>query len=78
MVYPFVGLCTLYGRLTMDDDGCDRHKDLTIEPNSFYWVPEFRTRVTSEEASALVKQGIKVYAAAYVDPDVREEIYGAF
>ncbi len=37
-----------------------------------------RTRVTGEEAKVLVRNGVKVYLAAYVDPDVREEVYGAF
>jgi len=49
-----------------------------IEDGSFYWSPELRTRVTGEEARLLVRRGVKVYLGAYVDPDVREEIYGAF
>ncbi|MFP3309590.1 MAG: hypothetical protein RXO27_02170 [Acidilobus sp.] len=78
VVYPFVGLCTAWGKITMDDDSCEKHTELKLDPKSFYWVPELRTRVTGEEAQLLVKNGVKVYVAAYVDPDVREEIYGAF
>jgi len=78
VVYPFIGLCTLWGRLTADDDSCDRFRPIAIEDGSFYWSPELRTRVTGEEARLLVRRGVKVYLGAYVDPDVREEIYGAF
>lgn len=78
MLYPFVGLCVAWGRITAEDDGCDRFTPVTIENGSFYWVPEMRTRVTGEEARLLVKRGVRVYLAAYVDPDVREEVYGAF
>lgn len=78
MLYPFVGLCVAWGRITAEDDGCDRFTPVTIDNASFYWVPEMRTRVTGEEARLLVKRGVRVYLAAYVDPDVREEVYGAF
>ncbi|MGC9071745.1 MAG: hypothetical protein ACP5HK_03500 [Acidilobus sp.] len=78
VLYPFVGLCSLWGKLTTEDDGCERFRPLTIDDGSFYWVPEFRTRVTGEEAKTLVRRGVRVYVAAYVDPDVREEVYGAF
>ncbi len=78
MLYPFVGLCVVWGKITVEDDGCDRFRPVTLEDGSFYWVPEMRTRVTGEEARLLVKKGVRVYMAAYVDPDVREEVYGAF
>ncbi len=78
MVYPFVGLCTHWGKLTMDTDSCEHFTELVIDNRGIYWVPEMRSRVTGEEAAILVRRGVRVYLGAYLDPDVREETYGAF
>ena len=78
VVYPFVGFCVLWGKLTAVDDGCGGFRPVEVDSSGFYWVPELRSRVPGDEAAILVRRGVKVYLGAYVDPDVRDEIYGAF
>ncbi|PMP60895.1 MAG: hypothetical protein C0172_00450 [Caldisphaera sp.] len=78
VVYPFIGLCVKHGKLTGDDDSCDYFMEIQVNSQDFYWVPEIRSRVFGEEAKLLKREGFKIYLGAYVDPDVREEIYGGF
>jgi len=75
--YPIVGYCTLWGKLTTDDDGCDRWEPIKIEEGKFYWCLSCRRRVSWEEAKMYLKEGEILYESAYMDPDVREEIVGA-
>ncbi|AFZ70141.1 hypothetical protein Calag_0365 [Caldisphaera lagunensis DSM 15908] len=76
--YPFIGLCIKLGKLTVDDDTCSFFEEVNIKSNEFYWIPEMKTRVFGDEAKIFLKNGYRVFLGAYVDPDVREEIYGSF
>ena len=75
--YPVVGYCTLWGRITGEDDFCDKWEPLKIKEGRFYWCNSCRRRVSWEEALEYLKRGEALYESAYVDPDVREEIVGA-
>lgn len=78
--YQYIGLCRLHGTMTFDDYSCPSYTPLRPKENGrvFYWCATCKTRVTAEEAVEHIARGDKVYISAYVDPDVREEIYDAF
>ncbi|MEB2793148.1 MAG: hypothetical protein G5Z42_07730 [Caldisphaeraceae archaeon] len=78
VLYPYIGLCVKHGKITTEDDTCEYFTEIKVDKNTFYWIPEIRTRVYGEEANVFINKGYKVYVGAYVDPDVRDEIYGAF
>ncbi len=78
--YQYIGLCRLHNAMTFDDYSCPSYKPLRPGSNGqvFYWCATCKTRVTREEAIEHIARGDRVYTSAYVDPDVREEIYDAF
>ena len=75
--YPSLGLCSLHWRITGEEDVCGDWEPLRIERGRFYWCETCRLRVSWEEAEAHLRRGHRVYEAAYVEPDVREEIVAA-
>jgi len=76
--YPFIGLCTLHNRFTLDNDACEDWKPLKINEGRFYWCSTCKTRITGEEAKVLLAKGNRVHRGAYIDPDIREELYSVF
>jgi len=48
---------------------------MSVDADRFYWCASCRVRLTREEASTHWVQGHRVVRGAYVDPDVRDEIY---
>ncbi|MMZ67393.1 hypothetical protein D1872_299740 [compost metagenome] len=44
---------------------------------AFYWCETCRTRLIWEEVAGHLRRGHRVYEAAYVEPDVREEVVAA-
>lgn len=77
-LYPYVGLCTLHGRMTLDEDSCPRWEPVRIRGGTLYWCSTCRTRVTGEEAERLLRQGHRIHEGAYLEPDIREELYSVF
>lgn len=75
--YPTVGYCALHHKITTDDDYCDRWEPVRVEKGKFYWCETCRRRLSWEEALEHIRAGHRVYEAAYVEPDVREEIVAA-
>lgn len=73
--YPFIGYCTVWGQTTFEDYYCSRYSRITIANDRFYWCATCKVRITKEEALAHWSLGHRVVKGAYVDPDVREEIY---
>ena len=43
-----------------------------------YWCDTCKTRISREEAVDHLARGDAVYVGAYMDPDVREELYDSF
>ncbi len=76
--YPILGLCSVRGVLTFEDDWCEHYKPLSYGEDRFYWCVTCRMRLTAVEAREHASRGHKVYLSGYIDPDVREEIYDAF
>lgn len=77
--YPYIGYCTLHGKMTFDDYSCPSYKPLRINGSPrLYWCQTCKTRLTPEEAREHIARGDRVYLGAYIDPDVREEIYDSF
>lgn len=64
--------------MTFDDDVCDKHESLNPKSGSFYWCLDCRMRLEGEEAVEHLSRGHRVYRSAYLEPDIREEIYDAF
>lgn len=75
--FPFIGLCALWGRLTFEDDSCGEFRRLSLE-GELFWCATCKTRLSREEARRHAEMLHRVYLGAYIDPDVREEIYDAF
>ncbi len=76
--WPFVGYCVLHGKMTLDEDGCEDWEPIEFRDNEFYWCSTCKTRVTGEEARVLVRRGHRVHVGAYLEPDIREELYSVF
>lgn len=76
--YTYAGYCTLHGRVTVEDDSCSMYSPISLDGSSFYWCSSCKTRVSFEEAWAHASQGHRLYLGAFVERDVREEIYDAF
>ena len=76
--YSYIGFCEKHKRFTLDNDTCPFFKRIKIRDGEFYWCSTCRSRVTGEEARKLVVNGHKIHRGAYVDPDIREELYSVF
>lgn len=76
--YGVVGLCTRWGKMTHQDDYCQEWKPVDLRSQEYYWCYTCKMRVTREEAESHASRGHRVYKSAYVDPDVKEEIYEGF
>ena len=77
MIYGYLGYCTLHSRLTFEDETCSQYAPIRFD-SEYYWCITCRMRLTREEALEHASRGHRVYKSAYVDPDIREEIYDAF
>jgi len=77
VIYSYIGLCTLHSRMTLEDDSCKDYTPLKLD-SEYYWCVTCRMRLTREEAVEHASRGHRIYRSAYVDPDIREEIYDAF
>ncbi|BAF34794.1 hypothetical protein APE_1473a [Aeropyrum pernix K1] len=77
-LYPYVGYCRLHRTVTFDDYWCEDFREMRVEKGGFYWCLTCRTRLSWEEAAEHFKRGHRVYRSAYLEPDIREEIYDAF
>jgi len=73
--YPMVGYCTLLNTITFEDYYCEGYSKVDVEVDRFYWCSTCRVRLTREEARHHWSLGHRISRGAYVDPDVREEIY---
>lgn len=73
--YPFAGYCTVWGGITFEDYYCAKHVMMSVDVEWFYWCATCKVRLTREEALTHRALGHRVVRGAYVDPDVREEIY---
>ena len=76
--YPYIGFCTLWREITVEDHYCWKHERMRADEERYYWCTQCKTRLTREEAREHSLEGHRVYRGAYVDPDVIEEIYGVF
>ncbi|MCE4601233.1 MAG: hypothetical protein F7C38_06685 [Desulfurococcales archaeon] len=76
--YGFIGYCTRHARFTFEDDSCSEWRELKINDYEFYWCSTCKTRIIGVEARDLLRRGHRVHRGAYVDPDVREELYSVF
>ena len=76
--YIFIGYCGLHYRLTMEDYSCDSWEQIKIIDHEFYWCSTCKTRIMGIEAAIHLKEGHRVHKGAYIDPDVREELYSVF
>ncbi len=76
--YPYVGMCMFHRKITLEDDSCENWEPVEIREGEFYWCSTCKTRVTWEEARELVRKGHRIHLGAYLEPDIREEIYSVF
>ncbi len=76
--YPYVGLCTLRGVMTLDEDSCPHWTPLKIREGEFYWCSTCKTRITGSEVAEHLRRGHRVHRGAYIEPDIREELYSVF
>ncbi len=77
VMYGYIGYCKLHSKITFEDDSCSSYRPLQLD-SEYYWCLTCRMRLTREEAPLHISRGHRVYKSAYVDPDIREEIYDAF
>jgi hypothetical protein len=73
--YPFAGYCTVWGEVTFEDYYCSRHARMNVDADRFYWCATCKVRLTREDALTHWTLGHRIVRGAYVDPDVRDEIY---
>ncbi len=76
--YPYIGYCEKHNKMTFDTDSCDNFEPIKVKPGELYWCSTCKTRVTGEEAKVLVRFGHRIHRNAYVDPDIKEELYSVF
>ncbi len=76
--YSFIGYCERHNKYTLDIDTCSFFEPLKINENKLYWCSTCKTRITGYEALQHVKEGHRVHRGAYVDPDIKEELYSVF
>lgn len=78
-LYPYVGFCRIHSAVTFDDYSCPSFERLSVDNGAgFYWCLDCRTRLPGDEAARHLRMGHRVYRSAYLEPDIREEIYDAF
>lgn len=75
VAYPFIGYCTLWGTTVFEDYYCSSYSRVAVDTERFYWCSTCKIRLTFEEARQHWALGHRISRGAYVDPDVREEIY---
>ncbi|MDM7275302.1 MAG: hypothetical protein P3X22_004170 [Thermoprotei archaeon] len=73
--FPFVGYCTLWGITTFEDYYCSSYKLTSVDRERFYWCATCKIRLNREEAVSHWIMKHRVFRGAYVEPDIREEIY---
>ena len=78
VVYDWIGFCDKNGTTTFDDDTCPHYEPLDIREDEFYWCSTCKTRITGVEARRYVRLGYRVHRGAFVEPDIKEEIYSVF
>jgi hypothetical protein len=78
VVYEYIGFCDKLGKLTFDDDTCPYFEPLGVKDDEFYWCSTCKTRITGEEAREYLRKGHRIHRGAYVEPDIREELYSVF
>ena len=76
IMYPWVGLCTLKSRLTLDEYSCESWSPIDFRGGGreFYWCLTCRRTIHKSEVERHVRAGHRVYVWVYVEPDIREEI----
>jgi hypothetical protein len=78
VVYDYIGYCDKHNKLTFEDDTCLYFEPLEIKDEEFYWCSSCKTRITGEEAKEYLKKGHRIHRGAYVEPDIRDELYSVF
>ncbi len=73
--YPFVGYCIIWAKVTFEDYYCSRYEGMSVDVDRFYWCATCKIRLTMDEAVIHWVSGHRIVRGAYVDPDVRDEIY---
>ena len=76
--YDYLGYCEKHGRITLEDDTCPDWEPLEIREGEFYWCSTCKTRVAWDEARELLKKGHRLHRRAYVEPDIKDELYSVF
>ena len=78
VVFDYIGFCEKHKKLTLEDDTCPFYEPLEIREGELYWCSTCKTRVSWEEAREYVRKGYRLHRSAYVEPDIREELYSVF
>jgi len=78
VVYDYLGYCEKHRKITMNDDTCPYYEPLEIREGEFYWCSTCKTRVSWEEAVEYLRRGYLLHRGAYVEPDIKEELYSVF
>ena len=68
----------LMKKVTVDEDYCSGWKPLRIRDDEFYWCSTCRTRLIGVEARIHLARGHRVHVGAYLERDIREELYSVF
>ncbi|MEM4845686.1 MAG: hypothetical protein QXE41_05280 [Acidilobaceae archaeon] len=73
--YPFIGYCSIWLVTTFDDYYCLNYEPVSVSGDRFYWCSTCKLRLTRDDAIIHWNGNHRIFRAAYVDPDVREELY---
>lgn len=73
--YPFLGYCLVWREVTFEDQRCPSYTPVSVEIDRFYWCATCKARLSREEAISHWSEGHRLYRSAFIEPDVREEIY---
>ncbi len=76
--YSFIGYCDKHKKFTLDIDTCEFFEPLKIDEDKLYWCSTCKTRITGQEALRYLREGHRIHRGAYVDPDIKEELYSVF
>ncbi|MCS7107398.1 MAG: hypothetical protein NZ902_04775 [Acidilobaceae archaeon] len=60
---------------TFDDYYCASYSVMELKAERLYWCSTCKTRLGREEAMLHWSYGHRIFRSAYVEPDVKEEIY---